>query len=369
MEYIIFWGDDKMVINTCPETSIKVTDKKTIALIIIFVLVVVGGLFYVKWSPYYTKAFLAASKHSIGASIISGKSNIVPTFSFAAAISYMAAYFNSVWRAVILALLIGSLVQVAIPKNFIKKLLGEKNIKSTLVGGVVALPSMMCTCCAAPVTVGLRKSSASPNAALAYLLGNPILNPATIIFMGFVLGWNFAIFRILIGLIVVFVVSTFASKLIKDDKINTDLEVFKTEDVEKSGNLFERWIKTLLQLVIDTIPIYIIVVGILGASRAFLFPVISPVWGNSIIAIIGLAIAGTLFVIPTAGEIPIIQTLMMFGLGIGPTATLLIALPAISLPSLLLVKRVFPTRVLVFVGISVAMISIISGFIGMIVLS
>ena len=33
----------------------------------------VGGLYYVKWGPYYHRAFVTASQHSIGASIVSGK--------------------------------------------------------------------------------------------------------------------------------------------------------------------------------------------------------------------------------------------------------------------------------------------------------
>ena len=210
---IIIWGNDKMINNTSSETSLKVTKKKNIGLIILFMVVVIGGLFYVKWGPYYTKAFLAASKHSIGASIISGKTNMAPTPSFATAVSYITVYFKSVWKAVVLGLLIGSLVQVAIPKNWIKRLMGNKGIGSTLAAGAMSLPGMTCTCCAAPVTVGLRKSSASPNAALAFLLGNPTLNPATIIFMGFVLGWNFAIFRIIMGLVLVFGISNLIYKI------------------------------------------------------------------------------------------------------------------------------------------------------------
>ena len=112
------------------------------------------------------------------------------------------------------------------------------------------------------------------------------------------------------------VFQTLSTRFIKDDEINANSEIFKTKTVasENSGSIFVRWIKTLLQLIIDTIPTYIIVVGLLGALRGFLFPVISPALGNSVLVIIGLAIAGTLFVIPTAGEIPIIQTLMTFGL-------------------------------------------------------
>lgn len=79
--------------------------------------------------------------------------------------------------------------------------------------------------------------------------------------------------------------------------------------------------------------------------------------------IIGLAVAGTLFVIPTAAEIPIIQTLMAFGLGVGPAAAFLITLPAVSLPSLLIINRVFSKTILLFVVVSVVIIGIISGFI------
>lgn len=43
-------------------------------------------------------------------------------------------------------------------------------------------PGMMCTCCGAPVAVGMAKSRASVGATLASWIGNPILNPATIVF-------------------------------------------------------------------------------------------------------------------------------------------------------------------------------------------
>ncbi len=355
--------------RTHDEAFPKKKEKVNLALVMLFAVVVIGGLFYVKWNPYYAKALVAASKHSIGSSIITGKANVAQAPSWAAAVAYMAAYFKSVWKAVILGLLVGSLVQVAIPKNWIQKLMGSKKFGSTAAAGVTALPGMMCTCCAAPVAVGLRNSSASINAALAFFLGNPTLNPATIIFMGFVLGWNFAIFRIVMGIILVFGISTLAANFIKDDKVDTGILTAKSETIDDNDdNLFIRWLKALFQLIIDTIPAYLIVVAILGASRAWLFPAVNPVWGHSIMAIIFLAIAGTLFVVPTAGEIPVIQTLMAFGLGTGPAAALLITLPAVSLPSLLIIKRAFPKSVLVFVGVSVAVLGIIGGFIGMIIL-
>jgi len=126
-----------------------------------------------------------------------------------------------------------------------------------------SLPGMMCSCCASPVAVGLRKSSASISAALAFLLGNPTLNPATIIFMGFVLGWKFSIFRNVMGLILVFGISTLASKYAKEDIIKENV-ISSLDESDKEGNIFIRWIKALFQLMIDTIPAYIIVVTLLG---------------------------------------------------------------------------------------------------------
>ena len=73
---------------------------------------------------------------------------------------------------------------------------------------------MMCTCCAAPVVVGLRARQASPGAAIAFWFGNTILNPATLVFMGFVLGWNWTALRLALGILMVFGVGFLANRLV-----------------------------------------------------------------------------------------------------------------------------------------------------------
>ncbi len=334
--------------------------------VLLFAIVFFVGVWYVKWDPYYHKAFLAASKHSIGDSIISGKAATPPAPSWTAAWNYTITYFKAVWQAIILGLLLGSLVQVLLPKNWIRNVFGRANFKSTALAGMAGIPSMMCTCCSAPVVVGLRERKASVGAALAYWLGNPVLNPATIIFMGFVLSWKFALLRIVAGVIMVLGIGYFANRWVRDEEIPEDFMSDDHQD-EAQGNLFERWMRTLFPLIRDTIPAYFIVVVILGAVRAWLFPAIGTAWANSLLVMIGLAIAGTLFIIPTAGEIPIVQSLMAFGLGVGPGVALLMTLPAISLPSLLMVRRVFPTKVLLFVAASVALVGILSGAIAMLI--
>lgn len=86
--------------------------------------------------------------------------------------------------------------------------------------------------------------------------------------------------------------------------------------------------------------------------------------GNSLLWLVPLAIAGTLFVIPTAAEIPIVQTMMTLGLGTGPAVALLMTLPSISLPSLLMLRKDFDARVLVTVAVLTMLVGIVCGLVG-----
>ncbi|UOF89317.1 permease [Fodinisporobacter ferrooxydans] len=213
--------------------------------------------------------------------------------------------------------------------------------------------------------MGLRKQTSSVGAAVAFWLGNTALNPAVLVFMTFVLSWKFTIIRLIFGIILVFGVAYLANRFdteqpARDPEQLTDI-LSRHEPQDTAGFWGIRWLRSLMIMLIQVLPVYFISVLILGMTRAWLFPELSPVAAHSILAIIGFAIAGTLFVIPTAGEIPIIQTLQQFGLGMGPAAALLITLPVISLPSMLMVRRVFSWRVLGFLALSVCMSGIVAG--------
>lgn len=336
---------------------------KKVAFPILFALVAGIGLFYVKWNPYYAKIFIAAANHSIGPSIITGMDTVPPAPSWDAALGYAVSYFSSVWKAVILGLLLGSLVQVLIPRKWVTGFMGKADAASTIRSTLLALPGMMCTCCTAPVTAGLRARSASVRASIAFFLANPVLNPATIIFMGFVLSWQFALLRIVLGVALVFLTAYIAGRVAGSEGIAADEKAWEEAQIEEKMSFFKRWGKALWKLIVDTIPAYLIVVFVLGFSRAWLFPSVDSVWGNSLFLVIGFAFAGTLFVIPTAAEIPIVQSLLAIGLASGPATALLITLPAVSLPSLLIVKNAFPLRVLLAVFFVVVAVGIMGGII------
>jgi uncharacterized membrane protein YraQ (UPF0718 family) len=120
----------------------------------------------------------------------------------------------------------------------------------------------------------------------------------------------------------------------------------------------------LWQLFWSTIPVYILAVLVLGAARVWLFPHVDGAMANDLLWLVPLAIVGTLFVIPTAAEIPIVQTMMGLGMGTAPAVALLMTLPSISLPSLLMLRKDFDTRVLVTVAVLTMLIGVICGLVG-----
>ncbi|HSU79987.1 MAG TPA: hypothetical protein VLK78_06185 [Candidatus Angelobacter sp.] len=110
---------------------------------IIFFVVALIGLFWAKWNPYFHKVFLAASTHNIGNSIVTGGTASAEAPSLAAAWHYSLTYFNAIWKAFIVGIVLGSLVQVLLPTNWIARVLGKTTYGSTLAAGVTALPGMM----------------------------------------------------------------------------------------------------------------------------------------------------------------------------------------------------------------------------------
>lgn len=327
---------------------------------ITFFVVAIAGLFYVKWSPYYHKAFLAASNHAIGNSILMGKDASPPPASFDAALGYAMAYGKAIWQAMVLGLLLGSGVQALLPAQWIIKVFGKTGFGSVAAGGLLSIPGMMCTCCAAPVVAGLRAKSAAPGAAVAFWLGNTVLNPATLVFMGFVLGWNWSALRLALGLLMVFGLGYFLNRNLTEQQAQIAQDDLKNISTE-TANAFGRWMKILGQMALRLIPEYIVLVLLLGAVRVYLFPHVGPEISNHIGWILLFAVAGTLFVIPTAGEVPIIQAMLALGIGVGPAGALLMTLPPISIPSVAMLFRSFKPNLLLIVSATVLAFGVLGG--------
>ncbi len=130
--------------------------------------------------------------------------------------------------------------------------------------------------------IGLRRANASAAAATAFWLGNTVLNPAALIFMGFVLGWKWTGLRLALGIPLVFGTGYLVSRLTRGDDaaaLRTQLSQAIADSSPESPSI-KGWLTRFARLVIGLIPEYLILVLILGASRAWLFPIAGPAVGT-----------------------------------------------------------------------------------------
>lgn len=110
---------------------------------LLFVALFAVGLYIVKWSPYWHKTHVAAVTHSIGNSIVSGKSVEAPAAGIAAAWGYALAYYKAIWQALLLALVLGATLPVFVPRRWLHRLIGGKSFSATAVAGGLSLAGMM----------------------------------------------------------------------------------------------------------------------------------------------------------------------------------------------------------------------------------
>ena len=129
-----------------------------------FGVLVVAGLLWAKWAPYWVKVPSVAGSHSLGPSILTGGGPTPPGVSLSAGLRFAGTYFVAIWPALVVGLVLAAAVQVALPSAWLARLFGS-GVRGGVRGSALAVPSMMCSCGAAPLTVGLRRRAADRRAA------------------------------------------------------------------------------------------------------------------------------------------------------------------------------------------------------------
>lgn len=158
------------------------------------VLFLVIGLTWSKWLPYWDRAWtLQETAAWDGDSLFD---SLGEAFSLVGAWNFTLVYFDAVWKALLVALIVAAAIDALVRRDWLVRVMNRPTaVQQSVVGASLSMPSMMCTCCAAPVTAGLRRSGVSTGAALAYWVGNPLLNPAVLVF----LAWYYPGSTLLLG--------------------------------------------------------------------------------------------------------------------------------------------------------------------------
>lgn len=319
--------------------------------------VLVIGLSWSKWMPYWDKAW-TMSRTSVwdGSPLFDAAGE---TISLVGAWDFALVYFTAVWKALLVALLVAAAIDALVPRDWLLRLMNRRShTGQALVGAALSTPSMMCTCCAAPVAAGLRDTGVRRSAALAYWVGNPLLNPAVLIFLVFVLPWQYVAVRIVFALLIAVGASALIGRWVAG---RAEVVPEPEPSPPRMSSLPSRYLRSVSRFTLILVPEHLALVFLIGLISPWLTGVYGLEAQLGAGAILLAAVVGTLLVIPTGGEIPIVLALLAAGVGAGVTGALLVALPALSVPSMVMVGKSMGWRTTAAMGAAVAVAAVLAG--------
>lgn len=310
-----------------------------------------------------------------------------------ALLEYLSAH---VLTCLVPAFFIAGAIAVFVSKGAILKYFGPKARKwlSYGIASVSGTILAVCSCTILPLFAGIRKRGAGLGPAIAFLYSGPAINILAIVYTARLLGYDLGIaravgaiaFSIVIGLImsliwmkeerlklegnenlfkaygqgehqkpvyisVIFFLSLLAILVFGAAKMwiyaGAALAILIVIIVigYKRAELKD-WIKETGKLVWQIFPILLAGVFIAGIIKYFLPQSVVETWvgGNSIRSNFLASIFGAFMYFSTLTEVPIIKALMDLGMGKGPALTLLLAGPALSLPSMIVLGRIMGAK-------------------------
>ncbi len=265
-------------------------------------------------------------------------------------------YFQVIWPALLFGFLISGAVRVLDPPQWLTKSFGKSRLRSQVAAGLAGAPLMLCSCCVAPVFSGMYERSSKLGPSLALMLAAPALNPAALILTFMLFDYRIATARLVVSAGAVFLTGILIERFIQVDPINC-----VNAEAKDNRPLFVRFLRSCGEVAIRTVPL--IAVGVIASMAIALWLPVGALASSrgQVIATIVVAFIALPLAMPTFFEIPLALLLLSAGAPAGAAVAMLIAGPAINLPSLFTIARSTNWRVAGAVAVSIFVLAALGG--------
>lgn len=273
-------------------------------------------------------------------------------------------------------------------------------------GAVLAV----CSCTVLPLFGGIYKRGAGLGPAVAFLYSGPAINVLAIVYSARLLGFDVGLGRAIGAIIFSVVIGLIMASLFRKEETVKDAAAFDALVGEADGKpvwqqllffavlvailifaaskmwivtgvllavlgfilwrLFSRgeilaWLKETLHFVRLIVPWLLVGVFAAGIITTVVPQEAVSTWvgGNGVLANFIASFLGALMYFATLTEVPIIRAFVDLGMGKGPTLALLLAGPALSLPNMLVIRKIMGTKKTAAYVALVVIMATISGYI------
>lgn len=266
----------------------------------------------------------------------------------------------------ILLLLSGMIFAITIARSFFspertRALLGGKREG---VGNVLAaslgVVTPFCSCSAVPLFIGFVESGIPLGVTFSFLIAAPMVNEVALVMLFGMFGWQVAGLYLISGLSIAIVSGVIIGRL----KMERDVEEFVWQIQRGGGAVTEAhpsWEQRFAQAwqstreIVGKVWLYVVIGIAVGAGIHGYVPeqALTDILGKGAWWSVPAAVLlGVPLYSNAAGVIPIVQALMAKGAALGTVLAFMMAVVALSLPEMIILRRVLKPRLIAtFVGV------------------
>lgn len=252
-----------------------------------------------------------------------------------------------------------SYIQSFFPPERTRKILGGfRGIKANILGALLGTITPFCSCSSIPLFIGFTSAGLPIGVTFSFLISSPLVDLASVLLLASIFNWKIAIAYVVVGLILAVIGGTLISKLklekyVEPFVFNNKLVELEQESLTRKERL--SYSKDQVLEIIQKVWLYILIGVGIGAAIHNWIPesFISAILGNDkwysvlVASLVGIPMYADIF-----GTLPIAEALVLKGVGLGTALSFMMAVTALSLPSMILLKKVVKPKLLaIFVGI------------------
>ena len=268
-----------------------------------------------------------------------------------------------------------SYIQSYFPPERTKKLLGNmKGIKGRTAGALLGTITPFCSCSSIPIFIGFTASGLPLGTTFSFLISSPLVDLGSFLLLMSFFGLKIAFVYVLVGL----VLAVAGGGIIDRLNLETQVEEYVREMPDVDGELEimtkrkrHEFAKEQVKDIFKKVWIYVILGVGIGALIHNWIPqelVEKLIGNNNKFAVLVSTILGMPMYADIFGTIPIAEALFLKGAGIGTILSFMMAVTALSLPSVIMLSKVVKTKLLtifvLIVGIGIITIGYFFNFFG-----
>ena len=246
-----------------------------------------------------------------------------------------------------------SYLQSYFPPERTKKILGRfKGISANLMGALLGTVTPFCSCSSIPIFIGFASARVPVGVSLSFLISSPMVDLGAFLLLLSIFGIKIALAYVVVGIILAVLGGALLDKLGMEDQVEEFIRLAPTMYVEQQKlSVKDRCIygKNQVISIVKKVWKYVLIGVGIGALIHNWIPqewVVSLLGsGNPLSVVLATAVGAPMYA-DIFGTIPIAEALWARGAGLGTILSFMMAVTALSLPSLIMLKQAIKPKLL-----------------------